>query len=78
VTVGLYVLYPEQLTAYEREILPESLSHPDKALRGAPAAISSGLSAFYGLGIDHLICNPIPNTPETLAELAGALRLVRG
>jgi alkanesulfonate monooxygenase SsuD/methylene tetrahydromethanopterin reductase-like flavin-dependent oxidoreductase (luciferase family) len=77
VTVGLYVLYPEQLTPHEREILPESLSHPDKALRGTPDEIAAGLRAFSGLGVDYLICNPIPNTPETLAELSEALQIVR-
>jgi alkanesulfonate monooxygenase SsuD/methylene tetrahydromethanopterin reductase-like flavin-dependent oxidoreductase (luciferase family) len=77
VTVGLYVLYPEHLTESELASLPESLSHPDKALRGAPAEVAAGLSAFTSTGIDHLICNPIPNTAETLAELTEALQILR-
>lgn len=77
-TVGLYVLYPEHLSEYEREILPESLSHPDKALRGTTDEIAGGLAAFAGHGVDHLICNPIPNTPSTHAELSQALTLVSG
>lgn len=77
VTVGLYVLYPEHLSNERFESLPESISHPDKALRGTPDEIAAGLRAFVGNGVDHLICSPIPNTPETLAELTGALRVVR-
>lgn len=76
VTVGLYVLYPERLTEHERENLPESLSHPDKALRGTPEEIAAGLRAFAGHGVDHLICNPIPNIAETHEELSKALRLL--
>ena len=78
VTVGLYVLYPEHLSAYEREILPESLSHPDKALRGTPGQVAEGLASFAAHGVEHLICNPIPNTPETLAALGVALGTLRG
>ena len=77
VTVGLYVLYPEHLSASDRESLPESLSHPDKALRGTPGEIAAGLQAMAILGIEHLICNPVPNTPATHAELLEALRLAR-
>jgi alkanesulfonate monooxygenase SsuD/methylene tetrahydromethanopterin reductase-like flavin-dependent oxidoreductase (luciferase family) len=77
VTVGLYVLYPDRLTPQQLETLPESLSHPDKALRGTPEEIAAGLQAFSGLGVDHLICNPVPNTPETLAELTEALRVMK-
>ena len=78
VTVGLYVLYPEHLTERELESLPESLSHPDRALRGTSEEIAAGLRAFAGLGIERLICNPIPNTPKTLAELTEALQLMEG
>lgn len=77
VTVGLNILYPEHLTRAEAELLPESYSDPDKVLRGTPDEIAAGLLAYAELGVDHLICEPYPNTLETLAELTRALRLLR-
>ncbi len=77
VTVGLYVLYPDHLTSRQLETLPESLSHPDKALRGSPEEIAAGLAAFTSHGVDHLICNPIPNRPQTQAGLSQALGILR-
>jgi alkanesulfonate monooxygenase SsuD/methylene tetrahydromethanopterin reductase-like flavin-dependent oxidoreductase (luciferase family) len=77
-TVGLNIVYPEQLTQAEAEFLPESYSDPDWALRGTTKEIAAGLLAYADLGVDHLICNPTPNTPETHAELTKALQLLRG
>ncbi len=62
----------------EDEPLPYSYLDPDKALRGTPDEIADGLLAYAGLGVDHLICNLIPSTAETLSELTRALRLLRG
>lgn len=76
-TVGLYVLYPEYLSSKQLNSLPESLTHPDRALRGMPDEIAAGLRAFTAHNVDHLICNPIPNTPDTLAELSAALGVLR-
>ena len=78
ITVGLYITYPEYLTQAEIEQLPASRSDPDRSLRGTPEEIAAGLLAYTELGVDHLICELTPNTPETLAELSKALRLVRG
>jgi len=78
VTVGLYILYPELLSPLEAETLPESYNDPDKALRGTPDEIASGLLAYAELSVDHLICNLIPDTAEALAELTKALQLLRG
>lgn len=50
---------------------------PDNALRGTADEIAAGLLAYADLGVDHLMCNLIPNTTETLAELMAALRLLR-
>jgi alkanesulfonate monooxygenase SsuD/methylene tetrahydromethanopterin reductase-like flavin-dependent oxidoreductase (luciferase family) len=78
VTVGLYILYPEHLSQREAETMPESYYDPDKALRGTPDEIAAGLREYIDLNVDHLICELIPNTAETLAEFAKALRLLRG
>ncbi len=37
-----------------------------------------GLLAYADLDVDHLICNLIPSTSETVSELTKALRLLRG
>lgn len=76
ITVGVNVLYPEHLSAAEREILPAFYNDPDKALRGTPDELAAGLQAYAELGVDHLICETTPNTPETLAELTKVLRLL--
>ena len=77
-TVGLYILYPEHLTPLEAETMPESYYDQDKALCGTADEIAAGLDAYTELGVDHLICELIPNTPATLAEFTTALRLLRG
>lgn len=76
-TVGVYILYPELLTAVEADTLPESYYDQDKALRGTTDEIAAGLSAYLDLGVDHLMCQTIPHTEEALSELAKALRLLR-
>lgn len=79
VTVGLYVLYPEHLSPADRETLPASLSHPDRALRGTGEEVAAGIRAMADLDIiDHLILSPVPNTPATHAELLDVLRAFRG
>jgi alkanesulfonate monooxygenase SsuD/methylene tetrahydromethanopterin reductase-like flavin-dependent oxidoreductase (luciferase family) len=78
ITVGLYVFYPEHLSKLEADVMPESYYDLDKALRGTPDEIAAGLSEYTTLGVDHLICELIPNTPETLAAFSTALRLLRG
>jgi probable F420-dependent oxidoreductase len=77
VTVGLYILYSGHLSAAEAATMPDSYYDPDKALRGSPEEIAAGLHAYSNLGANHLICNLIPSTPATVAELASALRLLR-
>jgi len=46
-------------------------------LRGPPAAVAEGLAAHAEAGVDHVIANLEPCTPETLAEFAGAARIFR-
>lgn len=73
ITVGLLIVFPEHLT----EELPASYSDPDRALRGTTEELAEGLLAYAGLGVDHLICQPVPNTAATQAELARVLHLAR-
>src|SRR5689334_830670 len=47
-------------------------------LRGTPAEVADGLAAHAEAGVDHVIANLEPATPETLAEFAEAVRIFRG
>ena len=47
-------------------------------LRGSPAEVADGLAAHAAVGIDHVIANLEPATPETVAEFAESVRIFRG
>jgi alkanesulfonate monooxygenase SsuD/methylene tetrahydromethanopterin reductase-like flavin-dependent oxidoreductase (luciferase family) len=71
VTVGIQVGFPEL------EPLPESVDVPEKVLKGSPEEIAQGLKAFADLGVAHVICNCMPATHESVAEMAKALAVYR-
>jgi alkanesulfonate monooxygenase SsuD/methylene tetrahydromethanopterin reductase-like flavin-dependent oxidoreductase (luciferase family) len=64
-TVGVNVRYGE-------------LQGEGAELRGTPAEVAEGLAAHAAVGVDHVIANLEPATPETLAEFAEAVRIFRG
>jgi alkanesulfonate monooxygenase SsuD/methylene tetrahydromethanopterin reductase-like flavin-dependent oxidoreductase (luciferase family) len=46
-------------------------------LRGTPAEVADGLAAHAAVGVDHVIANLEPATPETLRDFAEAVRIFR-
>jgi alkanesulfonate monooxygenase SsuD/methylene tetrahydromethanopterin reductase-like flavin-dependent oxidoreductase (luciferase family) len=75
ITVGVTVRYPAAASGTEP---PEAeASAPRPGLTGTPEAIAAGLRAHATAGAAHLIAALEPCTPETLAEFAEAVALVR-
>ncbi len=69
VTLGINVVFPDLLTASD--------DAPERAHRGTPEEIASGLRAYAAEGIDHLIAAVTPPTPEGMRALGDAARLAR-
>lgn len=69
VTVGVNVSYENGAPAGDTEA-PRHLS-------GSPSEIASTLDAYKQLGVGHLICGLAPDTPESLATFAEAVKLHR-
>lgn len=66
VTVGVMVAYPQA---------GEELPPPEKALSGSPQQIAAELQRYAEAGVEHVICNLDPPTPESLAEFGKALAI---
>ncbi len=56
---------------------PEIVDHPGRFLTGSPAEVAAGLRGYAEQGVGHIIASLTPCTPQTIAELAEAVRLVR-
>jgi len=71
VTAGVIVAYPNT------SALTDTPPSPDKVLSGSAAEVAAGLRAYAGMGVADVICSLDPTTPEAVAWLADALKIVR-
>ena len=70
ITVGVSVAYSSTGTASDT---PPS---PDKVLSGSAAEVAAGLRTYAEMGVAHVICSLDLTTPEAVAWLAEALKIV--
>lgn len=72
ITGGVTVAYPELGQ------LPAWMSSPDTYLTGTAEEMAAHLIAYRDLGVDHILTNLYPFTPEAIARYGEAVNRARG
>lgn len=69
-TAGVYLAFPHLLTDADEQ-------PPERAMRGDAEAVGRMLAGYAELGMEHLIAEVWPHTPEAVAELGRAAAVTR-
>jgi probable F420-dependent oxidoreductase len=71
ITVGVNVAYPALGDT------PDGVENRAKFLSGSADDVATSLQRYADAGVGHVICNCLPVTPASIAELGNALSLLR-